>query len=104
MVTAEAAMTIPALVAVVALLLCGAAAGMTQLRCGDAARGAARAVARGEPPDVVRALALEVAPDGAEVRVRREGGLYRVLVTAPAPGPWTMRLTAEGVAHVEPGP
>jgi hypothetical protein len=93
---------IPALVAVVAMLLWGVAAGMTQQQVGDAARAGARAVARGEPPQTVRTLVLEVAPPGAEVRVSREGGLHRVRVAAGAPGPWRLRLVAEGVAHAEP--
>ena len=101
-VTAEAAVVIPALVAVAALLLWGVLAGMTQLRCGEAARAGARAVARGEPPETVRALTLEVAPPGAEVRLSLSGGLHRVRVEAPARGPLTLRLTAEGVAHAEP--
>lgn len=95
-------MAVPALVAVVALLLCAVTAGMVQLRCGDAARTAVRAVARGEPPETVRALALQAAPSGAEVRVWREGAVHRVRVSAPVPGPWTLRLDAEGAAHAEP--
>lgn len=102
MVTAEAAVAVPALTALVMLLLAGLAAGMTQLQCGDAARAGARAVARGEPPETVRSLVLEVAPSGAEYQLSTEGGLHRVRVEAPAPGPLPLRLTAEGMAHAEP--
>lgn len=105
-VTAEAAVVLPSLVVMLAMLLWGAAAVTLHLRCGDAARAAARAAARGEPAATVTALARAAAPQGAEVTVTLRDGLYRVRVTArtPGPGPLSARLEGEAVAHAEPGP
>lgn len=105
MVTAEAALVLPAMVAVLGLLLWGVGAAAVQLRCGDAARVGARAVARGEPPDRVRELTLAVAPPGAHLAVAEEGDLRRVRVTARAPGPQgvpALPVRAEAVAYGTP--
>ncbi|WP_434058797.1 TadE family type IV pilus minor pilin, partial [Escherichia coli] len=51
--TAEFAIALPAVVALLALLLTGAAAGVTQLRIEEGARAGARALARGEDPAAV---------------------------------------------------
>src|SRR6478672_13430113 len=68
-VTAEFAVALPSVVLLLALLLAGSAAGVTQLRVEEAARGGARALARGaaagEVGSIVRRLAGETA--GSEV-------------------------------------
>lgn len=68
-VTAETAVVLP--VIVVMLLMATWAIGLvvTHIRCLDAARDVARAVARGEPEDEVR----RVAPKGSTVHVSRDG-------------------------------
>ncbi|WP_329366343.1 hypothetical protein OG896_16970 [Streptomyces sp. NBC_00669] len=96
-VTAEAAVVIPTLVALAGLLVWGLMAAAAQIRCVDAARAGARAAARGEGGgDVVR-VSRAAAPKGAEVRVRRGGGLVRVRVTVGRPR-FPVTLTAEAAA------
>lgn len=104
-VTAEAAIAVPALVALLAMLLWALGAVATQLRCQDAARAAARAAARGEPPAVVLQLARAAAPGGADVQLRDEGDLHHVRVVARTPGPTALALDigADAAAHREPG-
>lgn len=84
MVTAELAIVIPALVAVLALCLSGLGLAVDQIRCVDAARIAVRAAARGEPTHDVVALARQAAPEGAEVTVTITGARVRVSVQAQA--------------------
>ncbi|MFF7359906.1 TadE family type IV pilus minor pilin [Streptomyces sp. NPDC008125] len=102
-VTAEAAMVLPVLVALAAVLVWALVAAADQIRCVDAARAAARAAARSEPESVVRAAARTAAPARALVVVRREGALWRVRVEAPTPGPHALALTlsAEAAALAE---
>ncbi|WP_420716878.1 MULTISPECIES: TadE family type IV pilus minor pilin [unclassified Streptomyces] len=101
--TAEAALVIPALVLFASLLVWALMAAAAQIRCVDAARAGARAAARSEPAEVVVAAAGAAAPRGAEVRLEREGDLWRVRVAAPAPGPGGLpvRLGAQAVALAE---
>lgn len=107
--TAETAVALPALVAVVVVLLAGLSAGVDQLRCVDAARVAARALARGEDPARAAAAAQAAAPPGAGVSVRAQGDLVQVVVTARArtwPGAAARAgptLRGEAVAWREPG-
>ncbi len=82
MVTAEIAVALPALVALLAVLLTAVDVVGGQLRCIDAAREAARGAARGEPPAAVRSLADRSAPPGAEVGVTEDVGQVSVRVRA----------------------
>ncbi|WP_269671560.1 TadE family type IV pilus minor pilin [Streptomyces pactum] len=102
-VTAEAAVAAPVLVLFAAMLIWGVMAASDQLRCVDAARAGARAAARAESPEAVRAAVRSAAPDGAEVRIRREGELVRVRVEAATAGPGALsiRLHGEAVALAE---
>lgn len=84
MATAELAIVIPALVAVLALCLTGLGLAIDQMRCVDAARIAARAAARGEPPEVVEQIARHVAPPEASVAVDVGAETVAVTVAAPA--------------------
>lgn len=68
MVTAEIAVAIPALMLLLAAALTAITVIGGQLRCVDAAREAARALARDESSRVARSLADQVAP-GATVSV-----------------------------------
>lgn len=89
MATAEMAVVLPTLMALV-LLACGLVATcQSALRCEDAARLAARSVARGDDPDTAAALARADAPAHATVSVTRAGGEVRVRVidSAGLPGP-----------------
>jgi Flp pilus assembly protein TadG len=89
MATAEMAVVLPTLMALV-LLACGLVATcQSALRCEDAARLAARSLARGDDPDSAAALARADAPAQATVAVIRAGGDVRVRVTDSVglPGP-----------------
>ncbi|MDX3097529.1 TadE family type IV pilus minor pilin [Streptomyces sp. ME01-24h] len=97
-VTAEAAVVIPSLVFLTALLLWGLAAAAAQIRCVDAARAGARAAARDEPDAAVLRTARTAAPTGAAVSVHRGGELVRVTVEARS---LSLRLRGEAVAAVE---
>ncbi|MGP3966526.1 TadE family type IV pilus minor pilin [Streptomyces sp. 6N223] len=97
-------MVIPCIVVLLGMLLWGLGAVSVQLRCGDAVPAWARAVARGEPVAVAVEVARAAAPDGATVRVERDGDLYRVRVQAHTlgPGPLAVDVTREAVARAEP--
>lgn len=109
MVTAEAAMVLPVLVALVAALAWVVALGVAQVRLVDAAREAARLAARDETRGTAEQTALAEAPEGAELRLVREGDTWRAEVAAdigtdlplvgtlPAVG-----LSAEAVSAAEP--
>ena len=77
MVTAETALAIPALVAVVVALAWLLSLGLTQGVVAQAAREGARAAARGESAVAVRSAAQRVAPD-ASVTIRRTGATVSV--------------------------
>ncbi|MET8556004.1 TadE family type IV pilus minor pilin [Streptomyces sp. NPDC004959] len=103
MVTAESAVVLPLLVVVTLALVWALFAAAAQVRCVDAAGAGARAAARQDPEARAVATARGVAPEGAEVRVEREGDLVRVTVTAEAPGPGGLgvRLGSSAVALAE---
>ncbi|SHN02692.1 TadE family type IV pilus minor pilin [Cryptosporangium aurantiacum] len=101
--TAELAAAIPVVVFLLTAGLAALTATTTQLRCVDAAREAARAAARGDPG--ATAAGQRVAPDGATVRLVRDGELIRVTVSAPLPAvgwAWSGRIVATAVAEPEP--
>ncbi len=81
-VTAEAAMVLPVLLAVLAMGVWVLAVVSAQLRCTDGAGVGARAAARGDDRAAVLAVAAAEAPDGAVVVVR--GGTDTVEVEVRA--------------------
>jgi hypothetical protein len=87
------------------LVLCvsGLTAVSMQVRCVDAAREAARLAARGDDGSASTA-AQGIAPDGAAVRLRREGELVVATVTARSPLLPGVSIAAEAIAAAEPGP
>ncbi|MFJ9040944.1 TadE family type IV pilus minor pilin [Streptomyces sp. NPDC102406] len=103
MVTAEAAVVLPVLVAFTMALIWALLAASAQIRCVDAARAGARAVARQEPRGAAIGAAREAAPSGARIEVGREGDLVRVTVRARStgPGPLGVELGAQAVAVAE---
>lgn len=107
MVTAELAVALPAVVLVLTCCLAGLLAAVDQIRCVDAARIASRAVARGDPVERVRALALQAAPQGARVFVNQWGRDASVVVRAQTGG-WggvipTWEITSTATTPVETG-
>lgn len=80
--TVEAALAIPSLL-LLTLALAGILAGMAaQVRCVDAARLGARAAARGEPPDTIRAAVARASP-GSTLHITNDAGLVHVSVSTP---------------------
>lgn len=73
-------MLLPALAALLALSLWSISAVGAQLRCVDASRTAARALARGESAERALAAARALAPRGASVDLSRNGNLAVVTV------------------------
>lgn len=102
-VTVEAAIALGAFVMFLGLALSGLSAAADQVRCVDAAREAARLVARGEP-EQARVAAARIAPEGAEITINIEGEHIEVDVHAvPADGLLPgIRLHAEAFAIREP--
>ncbi|MFI7338878.1 TadE family type IV pilus minor pilin [Streptomyces sp. NPDC050085] len=101
--TAEAAVVLPVLVAFTMALVWVVLAASAQIRCVDAARAGARAVARQESRGAALAAAREAAPPDARIEVSREGDLVRVTVRARSvgPGPLGVELDAQAVAAAE---
>lgn len=93
MVTAELALTFPAVVLVLVTCLSALAWGVDQVRCVDAARVAVRELARDESTARAVRDARRTAPESATVQVARAEGHVTVTVAAPAPA---------GVAWVGP--
>lgn len=83
--TAELAVAVPALVLVLAVALAALDLGVTQVRCVDAARTAARLLARGEDATQALAEARSAGPAGAAVTVEEAGGRVTVTVTGQVP-------------------
>ncbi|UKA53692.1 pilus assembly protein [Arthrobacter sp. FW305-BF8] len=100
-VTAEFAVALPAVLLLLAMLLAGSAAGITQLRLEDAARAAARALARGEDPAAVDGIVRKLAGPSASAAVVPGGEWMSVTVSDRAAGPvgrmvpWTLTARAE---------
>ena len=98
-------MALPAVVALLAMLLAAAAAGMTQLRIEEGARAGARALARGDSPAAVEVTVRTLAGGSASASVSADGEWLSVTVSDRVPGPlgstipWT--LTARASARSE---
>jgi Flp pilus assembly protein TadG len=105
-VTAEFAVALPAVLLLLALLLAGSAAGLTQLRLEEAARAGARALARGEDVAAVDGIVRRLAGESATSAVDSDGEWLAVTVSGRVAGavgslvPWT--LTARAWARGEP--
>ncbi|GAA4551519.1 TadE family type IV pilus minor pilin [Amycolatopsis samaneae] len=103
-VTVESAIGLGGLTVVLAILLAGIAALSGQLRCTDAAREAARLLARGQPQEAASAVHT-IAPGGARLDVQRAGDGITVEVGAGALGGLLpgVHLSARAYAVAEPG-
>ena len=107
-VTAELAIALPVLLSLLLLGIWSIGLVILNIRCIDAARDVARAVARGEPPDQAKAIGHRTIPTGT-ITVSREGPDIRVTVTAtPTHNPPLLsalaptRLTALATLESEP--
>ena len=86
-VTAEFAVALPGVLLLLALLLAGAAAGVTQLRLEEAARAGARALARGESPAAVEGIVRTLAGASATAAIAHDGEWLSVTVADRVGGP-----------------
>ncbi|HEU0131071.1 MAG TPA: TadE family type IV pilus minor pilin [Mycobacteriales bacterium] len=106
--TAELAVALPALLAVLALCVWALSVVAATLRCADAARAAARAAARGEAPETVAATARRTAGRPVATARTADGDLVTVRVTARLAPPLLGRLlppvtvAQAATAHGEP--
>ena len=108
-VTAEVAIVMPVLMATMLLGLWAVGIVVTNIRCIDAARDVARAVARGEPVTTAQEIGERAAPAGAVVSISQEGSTVRVTVTSESKLDWTIvnelpAVSVEGRATVEVEP
>jgi hypothetical protein len=99
-VTVEAAIAIASITVVVVLCLGSFLAVSAHVRCVDAAREAARLVARGDRAEAVPA-AQRVAPRGARITVREVDGFATARVEVAVPLLPALDISAEAVAAVE---
>jgi len=83
--TAEFAMVMPALVALIIVVVGAGAIGLTQLRAYDAARAGAREAARGEPVRDIEQAAQQKAGKNSHVRITTEGEYTAVRVEIALP-------------------
>jgi hypothetical protein len=109
-VTAELALALPVLLAVTAGLVWLLAVAVAQVRTVDAAREAARALARGDGAGEALALGERVAPDGVRLSVSRSGDRVVVRARGRISGPGGLfgalpgaTVRAEAVAIAEDG-
>ncbi|WP_035750237.1 TadE family type IV pilus minor pilin [Arthrobacter sp. 35W] len=107
-VTAELAVTFPAVALLLALVLLGAGAGVLQLRLEESARAGARAMARGENAATAVGIATALAGAQASVSISVDGGTATVTVRARLAGALSgmlpAPLAATAVARIEAAP
>ena len=95
-VTAEFAVALPAVVLLLAMVLAGSAAGVTQLRFEEAARAGARALARGQSAADVDGIVRRLAGESAGSAVTSDGEWSCVIVSGRVQSavgslvPWTL--------------
>lgn len=98
----EAALAIGAVVAVLAFAVAGVVVTTDHLRCVDAAREAARLVAR-DDHGLAREAASRIAPSGASVRITTDGDRISVVISAaPVRLLPDLVVTGEAFAIAEP--
>jgi len=105
-VTAELALTLPALVIALAAVLAVGQVVTAQVQCLDGARAAARMAARGEGEQKVVRAGRSAGPPGASVLLNHGGTEVAVQVTAPVrlvlPGGPSVQVSATARADSEP--
>lgn len=87
MVTAEAALVLPMVAAFCLVLVWLVSVGVAQVQLVDAARDAARAIARGEDQDAAATAARRTAPAGSEVAFDTSAEVVTVRVSVQAAAP-----------------
>jgi len=84
-VTAEVAIALPILLTLLFLGVWLIGVVTANIRCIDAARDVARAVARGEPPETAQEIGRRTAPANATITITRTNSDVQVTVTATPP-------------------
>lgn len=103
MVTVEAALALCAFVAMLAMALAAVSAALDEMRCMDAAREAARLVARGDRDLAARAVA-DIAPRGATFAVAATDGTISVSVGVTPAGGLLPGVHVDARAYAVPEP
>jgi hypothetical protein len=98
MVTIEAAVALCAFVTVLAMVLAGVSMVLDQIRCVDAAREAARLVARGEQNRAADAV-RRIGPPRATLSITTNGDEITVVVQDPSGGGLLPGVHVEGAAY-----
>ena len=98
MVTVETAICLGGVLIVLALVLSGLSALLGEIQCTDAAREAARLVARGET-EQARQVAERIAPSGSTVTITVTGDTVAVTVAARPVGDLLPGLTTHAQAY-----
>lgn len=98
MVTIEAAVALCAFVTVLAMVLAGVSMVLDQIRCVDAAREAARLVARGEQNRAADAV-RQIGPPRATLSITTNGDAITVVVQDPAGGGLLPGVHVRGEAY-----
>src|SRR5436309_3635192 len=103
-VTVEGAIALAGLTTMFGLILSGVTAVSDQLRCADAAREAARLVARGDQP-LAEAAVRRIAPRGARLTVALNGEQVTAEVNAEPIAGLVSGIHLRGIAYtvLEPG-
>jgi Flp pilus assembly protein TadG len=109
-VTAEVAILLPMLMATIVFGFWVVGVVTANIRCVDAARDVARAVARGESPEAARSIGERAAPSGAVVEITRDGDYINVTVTTSRTPDWpifkqlpAIPVEAKATIRSEPG-
>jgi hypothetical protein len=90
-VSLELAAALPVVLLILMFCLWGILAGSLKLRCDDAARASARALARGDNELAMRAQVIGAVRHGATMQVHTSTTLVKVTVTALVPEPKILR-------------
>jgi Flp pilus assembly protein TadG len=109
-VTAEVAILLPMLMATIVFGFWVVGVVTANIRCVDAARDVARAVARGESADTARSIGERAAPPGTLVEITRDGDDIQVTVTTRKTPDWPLfkqlpaiPVEAKATIRSEPG-
>lgn len=98
MVSAELAAAVPAVLLTLVVGVTAVRLGVDEVRCVDAARLAARALARGDSEAAARELAVRSGPAASAVSVLGQGSDVVVVVTAERDVAGLGRITVQGTA------
>jgi len=101
MVSAELAAAIPALLIVLVVGLTAVRLGVDEVRCVDAARQAARALARGDSEASAAGVAARAGPAGSTIRLRTAGPEVTVEVAAERDLAGWGSITVRGAASAQ---